>query len=262
MMDLPADKLVAAAATLGLLDQRASNQRGVAPLADRLIWGTLLRTFRSQLESVGLDFPIDHIDRMLSNFETSPGLTYETVRSDLEQLRFRIQDQLKRSSCLILTWEESRIYQKPLSGWEEVMARFPQTLGDIEEAQKCFALARYTATVFHSLQVVEAGLIELGNFIGVTDPKSGWTAVTGRLAKIMKTKWDERTPFERENTVFLEQVNGTIGPMKDAWRNKIDHVQGRLFVMSPNFNRPIADEILVAIRGFMRRLAAGLPSSR
>ena len=98
---------------------------------------------------------------MLDALNNEPNLAYETVKSNLVELRFRIQDQLKRSSCFILTREESKIYQKPLDGWEEIVARFPQTVGDLEEAQACFALARYAASVFHALQVVETGLTVL-----------------------------------------------------------------------------------------------------
>ena len=38
---------------------------------------------------------------------------------------------------------------------------------------KCFALCRYTASMFHALQVAEWGAIKLGDYIGVTDPKKG-----------------------------------------------------------------------------------------
>ena len=49
---------------------------------------------------------------------------------------------------------------------------------------KCFALSRYAAAVFHSLQAVEHGLIVLSRFIGDTDPLPGWN-VTKRLKKII-----------------------------------------------------------------------------
>lgn len=68
------------------------------------------------------------------------------------------------------------------------MARFPSTMGDVEEASKCFALARYCASVFHSLKVLEIGVIELGRVVGVTDHKTGWDATTNRLNKVLTQK--------------------------------------------------------------------------
>lgn len=47
--------------------------------------------------------------------------------------------------------------------------------------------------------------------------------------------------------------------LKNAWRNKISHAQGKLNLLSPAFTREIAEEILIATRAFMRRLAEGLP---
>jgi hypothetical protein len=69
-------------------------------------------------------------------------------------------------------------------------------------------LSRYAAAVFHSVQVVEVGLIALGEFIGVNDPHSGWTAVSTALDKVIAKKHQDRTALERDNFVFLEQVQG------------------------------------------------------
>ena len=130
---------------------------------------------------------------------------------------------------------------------------------DAEEASKCFALSRFAASVFHSVQLVEVGLIELGTFIDVRDPSSGWTATTNRLTAIIKKDHGQRTDFERKNYAFLEQMQGTVEGLKNAWRNKISHAQGRLVLMNKDFSPSIAEEILFASRAFMRRLADGLP---
>lgn len=46
---------------------------------------------------------------------------------------------------------------------------------------KCFALSRYTAAMFHAMQIAELGAIELGDYIGVIDPKKGWGATEKSL---------------------------------------------------------------------------------
>ena len=94
------------------------------------------------------------------------------------------------------------------------------------------ALEIYPAAVFHSIQIVEAGLIELGKFISVEDPKSGWTAVANKLKKIVSSKHEDRTKFERQNFEFIEQVKGTVEALKNAWRNKISHAEGKLLLMN------------------------------
>jgi len=78
----------------------------------------------------------------------------------------------------------------------------------------------------------------------------------------MKKERKSLTRFERRNFTFLEQIHGTIEALKDAWRNKVSHAQGRLVLLSSEFSPAVTEEILLAVRGFMRRLAEGLPKQK
>jgi hypothetical protein len=175
------------------------------------------------------------------------------------ELQGRIFDELEQKILFSLSIKESEYYRNSCNCWDDILSRFPESLTDVEEASKCFALSRYAASVFHSTQVVESGLIELGTYIGVNDPRSGWTAVTNKLTAIIKKTHGDRTDFEKRNFDFLEQICGTTEALKNAWRNKIGHAQGRLTLLNKDFTPDIAEEILFASRAFMRRLADGLP---
>ena len=124
---------------------------------------------------------------------------------------------------------------------------------------KCFALSRYAGAVFHSLLVVERGVIELGEYIEVTDPKRGWDATTRKLKSLVDAGHNTLPPKFAGKFSFLEQMNNQVQAMKSAWRNKVNHVEGRLAVMKPEFTPDIAEEIMVASRAFMRRLATEMP---
>lgn len=102
----------------------------------------------------------------------------------------------------------------------------------------------------------------LGEFIQVSDPKSGFTAVASALQRMKAKQYQDLTDFEREHFSFFEQMNGSVQAIKDAWRNKVSHAQGRAVLMSADFSAAVAQEIYVATRGFMRRLASDLPLSR
>jgi len=54
-------------------------------------------------------------------------------------------------------------------------------------------------------------------------------------------------------------MHGLVEALKSAWRNKIDHAQGRLILMAVDFTPDIAEEIIIASRSFMRRLATEMP---
>jgi hypothetical protein len=175
------------------------------------------------------------------------------------ELQERLIDEMAGKSFWSLTIEEAEYYNNPKKGWEEIVNRFPDTISDVEEMSKCFALSRYPAAVFHSLQVIEAGVIKLGQFIEVSDPKPGWSATLNELNRILKKNYNDLTLFEKEHRDFFEQVKATIEALNNAWRNKISHVNGKLKLMTADFSPEIAEEILFATRAFMRRLADGLP---
>jgi hypothetical protein len=174
----------------------------------------------------------------------------------------RLIDEAHGMEFFALKPQESGYFKNPRKGWELNIERFPEIMGDVEEAAKCLALSRYAAAVFHSLQIIEAALIELGTFLKVEDPRSGWTAVSSALNKVIKKNHHERTRFEKRNFSFLEQVQGTTEGLKNAWRNKISHVHGRLIIMTADFSPDVAEEILFATRSFVRRLAEGLPPAK
>lgn len=173
--------------------------------------------------------------------------------------RQSLMAELEAHVFLAVDTSAAHYHSDPRRDWEEVIGRWPVTISDIEEAGKCYALRRYAACVFHCMQIVEHGLLALGEFMRVVDPKSGFTAVTNELDRVLKKKWDERSDFERQHYAFFEQVNGAVAPMKTAWRNKIDHAQGALRVMTADFSPQVAMEIYIATRGFMRRLATEMP---
>ena len=171
----------------------------------------------------------------------------------------RLKDEMSLRAYYSVTPREAQYYNSPWNGWEEIVARFNNATDDIEELSKCFALSRYPACVYHSLQATEIGIIELGHFIGVTDPKPGWDATRNELKKILAKKYDQRKTFEQAHSVFIEQINGTIEALQTAWRNKISHVEGRLLLVSKEFSADVAEEIMLATRAFMRRLVLELP---
>lgn len=175
-------------------------------------------------------------------------------------LRTNLMTELESTLFLHVEYSVARYYREPRRGWEEVVTRFPDAISDIEEASKCYALSRYAASIFHSTQVIEIGLIEIGKFISIPDPRSGFTAVCSELKRILEKKYDTLSDFEKANRPFFEQVYATSEALKNAWRNKISHAQQRLVLLSADFTPAIAEEILVASRAFMRRLAEDMPS--
>lgn len=182
------------------------------------------------------------------------------VAANIREMKSRLIDELATKFLIQFPASRRPYFDASTKGWEKVIERFPETLTDIEEMNKCFALARYPAAVFHSTQIVESALIYLGRFLETRDPKSGWTSTCNELRRVViGSKYNQLNAGEKKHFSFLQQVHTTTVALNDAWRNKISHAQNRLVLMSKEFSPDITEEILIASRGFARRLADELP---
>jgi hypothetical protein len=218
-----------------------------------------LRAFVPHMRSLNLTHSLLYANWLIRIWETV-GFNAVVRENMIAVLLGRLNDELRSSFFLHVPKDLVDAYTAPLEGWEEVVARFPSSTMDVEEMNRCFALSRYAAAVFHSVNAIECGLIELGKFLEVTDPKSGWRAVTDKLEILaIKTKFPDLDPKFQTCRPFLEQLYATLIPLQNAWRNKISHAQGRLVVMTAEFTPEVAEEIIVATRAFMRRLATEMP---
>lgn len=203
-------------------------------------------------QEIGLEVSVLHVRELLSTLDEG-----EIVATDIKALHKNIERELSCRFYIGIPQDRKDLYCESLKTWEDVVAQFPEATDDIEEMNKCFALSRYPAAVFHSLLVVEHGLVRLGQELKVTDPKEGWDASCRKLSQIVSAGHNaNNSGFDFG---FLEQLNSCVQVMKLAWRNKVNHATGRPVVMYGAVAPNVALEIITATRGFMRRLAEGMP---
>jgi hypothetical protein len=214
-----------------------------------------------RVSKVGMDDLARHLSPNVGDQTGSAGFptSYSELRTRAGELHRRLIDEVSIQQVFVIPQGSEEHYAEPRKGWEPVIDRFPDALTHIEEARKCMALQRYGGAVLHTLQIIEVGLIELGQYLGVSDPKSGWTATSNKLKEILRKDRSKLDEFERKNRAFYEQLDMRVEALKNAWRNKVNHAQGYPRVMQADFAQEIAEEILMATRGFMRELAGGLP---
>ena len=189
------------------------------------------------------------------NLTLLPHLIKSNLCDNIKKAIMTVEDELSFRSYFSLEPKEADRFNKPWAGWESIIHKYGDTMRDIEEMSKCFAFCRYTAAMFHALHVAEWGAIKLGDHIGVTDQKKGWTATKNRLAELVKgghtrlpaslcTKWD-----------FIEQMNRQIDSLTLAWRHKVDHAANHLAIVpNTDFTPDIAEHIIGGVRVFMLRL--------
>jgi hypothetical protein len=159
-------------------------------------------------------------------------------------------------SALILPPEMAKYYdpQSPLFG-EEVHFQFPVAAYEIEEAAKCLAVGRSTAAVFHLMRVMEVGIHAVARCLGVPDPVKGadknWGVILKRIqaARSAKGSSTQGTWNVPTDDAYFDAAHATLDAVRNAWRNTTMHVENK-------YTAEEAEHILVAVRGFMMKLAS------
>jgi hypothetical protein len=220
-------------------------------------WLKLLPSQREHLEAAGLQMSVFSFDRLVES-AASPDLTIRAVSELSQDLTVRLMDELSLCSF----WQVPREYQyllEPELFGQDVPEAFPSAAEDIEEAAICLAFGRSTACVFHLMRVIECGLRALGQTLSDPDldPRRNpsWDSILKKCDAEQRKRVGDRAPEWRADNTFFSEVHATLLAVKDGWRNPSSHVER-------NYTPEQANEIFIAARAFMRKLATKISERR
>lgn len=219
---------------------------------------TLMESVRDMCKTIGLRITLHAIERCIFSIQAGVESSRVQLSRTVDEINMRMHDEMKTNLFMYIPPDRADNYNFPSKEWEQVIQRFPKTKGDIEECSKCFACDRYAAAIFHILLVAEFGVIEVSRLLGVAGDKPGWGALD-RLQRIIIKPYKDRSLLEQQHSALLEHTMPLMMAIKDSWRHKISHVENRLVWLDSDFSPHVAQEIVFAARGFMRRLATDLP---
>jgi hypothetical protein len=161
----------------------------------------------------------------------------------LGELGNRIEEELASKVYLEIKSDRD-LYENNVLFGVDVEARFAGASEDISEAGKCLALGRFTASVFHLMRVMEIGVQEFADALGVPLAKDKvWQVLLDQIntkIKAMSTK-DPATPL-------MASVAAHLYTVKVAWRNEVMHPKA-------TYTEEEAKRIFEAMRSYMQELA-------
>jgi HEPN domain-containing protein len=137
----------------------------------------------------------------------------------------------------------------------DVATKFSSLTYDIAEAGKCLALERSTASVFHSVRCLEAGIRALSRCLGIPDPTHGSERTWGRLLETLKAAIDEKWPPKNlsarssQDGRLFERAYAALAAMMNPWRNETMH-------LAEKYTESEARHIFEVIKGFMGVVAS------
>jgi hypothetical protein len=129
-----------------------------------------------------------------------------------------------------------------------VAAAFPEVGFDVEEAAKCLALDRGTATVFHLMRVMEEGLKYVASLLGIPYAPS-WESYISQISTRVADKHDHKSVDWKRDESFFKGILGDLEAIKIAWRNPTMHIVR-------NYSDSEAEDVFKAVKTLMLELAA------
>jgi hypothetical protein len=209
-------------------------------------------TLESAFESLGLKLSHAATWRFLQLSQP----TKTDVNKFVDDVESRFYDELGAISFIHLTPDRAQYYQNQKPFGDLVFNRFPAAEYDIEESSKYFAFERHTATVMHSMRVLEVGLTVLAKSLKVKRRIKGWG---NDLSKFEK-QWQsiiasnpKRLGWKRS---FIPQLFLHFHYFADAWRNRAFHNP------RARYGDCEARQVFEHVRDFMQLLATRLSEKK
>ena len=177
------------------------------------------------------------------------------ILDNVGEIDSRMRDELSFFHLLYMSEDERRYYDKKELFGEHFRTAFPNANNEITEAGSCFALGRYTASVFHLMRATESGLEAV--YVGVGLPPLAkntwsWHTVLSEIDKKIKENDSASTdPTWKTQSSFFRNAHGFLFAIKQPLRNETMHLE-------TSYGEGEAERVFDAVRSFLTHLATRL----
>jgi hypothetical protein len=195
----------------------------------------------------------DGFERMKRVIED--GATWKDMAVIATEVMNRLEDECRRKIVMAIDpdnvkyFVKAQLFDSKDLTVKKVSTELSSANEDIAEAGKCLACGRSTACVMHLNRVAEVGLKALAKALGVPE-QNDW----GRYLHEIDTELQKRMRSSGARTSdeqFYSEASVTFDGVRRAWRNPTMHIE-------KTYTEERAEEILIAVRSFMRHLATKL----
>ncbi len=204
----------------------------------------------SEIEALELQSSKMLIDEILKDIKTT---RTSQLRDTLKKLQSIMENELHEKFCMYVPKDRSKWFDQKMAFGRGVYDAFPAARTDIKEAASCYAVDRHTACVFHLMRVLEHGLADLAEDVGVDPGVDNWHNIIDQIErKIRDAQKQLPRGLERtERLQFLSEAAKEFTYFKDGWRNHVSHSRSK-------YDADGAASILNHVRIFMIHLSTKL----
>ncbi|NBB25945.1 hypothetical protein GVM20_12485 [Porphyrobacter sp. SLTP] len=236
MIELNAPSFLGAATSLARIHQifsglSAANDEKLIPESISLILPAV-RLFEGETQAIGARLASVSAHRFMASLEQSPcDVTVGKATIALHDIESRFADYLSEIKLFTLSSQESP-FMSPAddllqnSGFSIL---FPSASFEVEEAAKCIAFGRYTASVFHAMRMLEIGIRALSKRLGIPDPtkpsEKNWGKILTAIKAQIDQLWPTNSRLPGSEGVAFEGLYAHLDAVRNPWRNSTMHVE-------------------------------------
>ena len=143
--------------------------------------------------------------------------------NSLRQLIGCLRNEAKTKVAMILPPGKMHLYAPPAPLWgDAIRGKFPSAMYDVNEAGKCLALGRASATVFHLMHIVEIALRAVHACLGLTPPDNPSWGIRLKDIRDERVRRGDRSWSEND---YFQDIYSRLDAIKDAYRDPTIHVE-------------------------------------
>lgn len=201
---------------------------------------------------------ISEIEELLEDAENS---ALDDFLAHVKELQRDIIESLEGEQFLYVLPTKTDFWENEEHFGAAVVEKIDAARTDIREACSCFAVGRYTATVYHCIGIMQAALIKLAQRISCSEridlEVDDWGSVVSKLQRAVdaleKTakanssdadRWAEWRRLEPKYNEIISDANA----VKKAWRHPSAHFIG-------HYDEPEATKVLGKVGDFVKDVA-------
>lgn len=236
MIELNAPSFLGAATSLARIHQvfsglSAANDEKLIPESVALVLPAV-RLFEAEAQAIGARLASVSAHRFMASLEQHPcGVTVGQATIALHDIESRFADYLSEIKLFTLSAQEA-----PFMGAVDELLQsegfsilFPSASFEVEEAAKCIALGRYTASVFHAMRMLEIGIRSLSKRLGIPDPskpsEKNWGKILSAIKSQIDQLWPTNSRLPGSEGVAFEGLYAHLDAVRNPWRNATMHVE-------------------------------------
>ncbi|WP_162789541.1 hypothetical protein [Altererythrobacter sp. ZODW24] len=191
-----------------------------------------IEAFQKEAGNLGARLSIVATERLLKALDQEPCvLTVRQAITSINDVESRFADYLVEVRMFALNPDEGVFFNSAddlvqMAGFSSM---FPTAAFEVEEAAKCLALGRFTASVFHSMRMLEVGIKAVAKRLGIPNPAKAAEKNWGIILKTIITKVDENWPKAKRlpgsDGSKFEDMYAHLDAVRNPWRNATMHVE-------------------------------------